>query len=110
MGWQTELLRVVGEVPWRGTNYYSYHEYFLTEWSPTCQEAFLLFRNAIKEHGDDRPFVARLRDGSTREYQWTYLDLDGYTYWCGRNWWLKDTFVVDPNVVYGINRKPAGTA
>jgi hypothetical protein len=107
--WQTELLKVIEQLPWRSTNYYSFHQYFVTEWGRECEEGFLLIRNAIKEHGDDRPFTARRRNGTTETWTWTYLDLGDWTYWCGRNWWLKDSFQIMPNVSYGINRKPIGT-
>lgn len=104
MGWEAELLTVVEKMPWRGTNYYEYHEYFVTEWGPHCEEGFMILRNAIKEHGEDRPFNAQLRNGRTAVWTYRYLDLGRWTYWTGKDW-TKDNWLYDPSLSYGINRK-----
>lgn len=105
MEWQTEFLDVVEGMPWKGTNYYEYHEYFVTEWGPECVDAFFAIRQAIIDHGENRPFNARLRNGRTAVWTYRYLDVGDWTYWTGKDW-TKPGWEYDPEQSYGINRKP----
>jgi len=106
--WETELLTAADACKWIDSkNYYTPHQFIVSNRSKEELEAFLLFKDAIPKYGEFRPFTMHLKTGEDLTVQWKYLDVGDYTYWTMKQY-LRNDFVMDLNEGYVINRKPVG--
>jgi predicted phosphoadenosine phosphosulfate sulfurtransferase len=96
-----------GILPFVEPEYFTPHEYIISNWSEECARLWPDTRDALEMWGEARPFTMQTRQGP-RTVPWTYLDLsDGYTYWVMRKWVHPPPgWIYDPAEGYIINRVP----